>query len=354
MKGIILHGGSGTRLRPLTYSGPKQLIPVANKPVSQYALEDIVSCGVSEVAIILGQTFPELVRAHYGDGSAFGAKITYIQQDEPRGIAHAIGLCEGFVGGNDFIVYLGDNMLQHGIGEPAARFQKNHYDAMVLLKEVEDPSSFGVAELDPGGKLVRLVEKPKTPVSRNVVIGVYFFRPSVFGSIRTLKPSWRGELEVTDTIQNMIERGLNVGYSQVNGWWFDTGKKDDILYVNALILDERAKLDVKGESTNSRLEGRVEVGKGTKVTNSTIRGPVAIAEDCFIENSTIGPHSSIGRGSRIKDSRVEYCVMLEGSEVEGVERLEESLIGRHSKVVQDVRNRRSLKLHLGDFSEVNL
>jgi glucose-1-phosphate thymidylyltransferase len=295
-----------------------------------------------------------LVREHYGDGSRFGVKITYVQQDEPRGIAHAIGLCEGFVGVDDFVVYLGDNMLQHGIGDPAASFVKDHYDAMVLLKEVDDPSSFGVAELDSGGRLVRVVEKPKKPVSRNAVIGVYFFRPSVFESIRGLRPSSRGELEVTDTIQSMIDRGMNVGYSKVDGWWFDTGKKDDILYVNALVLDERARLDMKGESMDSKLEGRVQVGKGTKIVNSTVRGPVAIAEDCLIENSTVGPHTSIGLGSRIRDSHVEHCVLLEGSQVEGVERLEESLIGRHSKVAQDVRNRRSLKVHLGDFSEVLL
>jgi glucose-1-phosphate thymidylyltransferase len=354
LKGIILHGGSGTRLRPLTYSGPKQLIPIANKPVSQYVLEDLVSCGIREVAIILGETFPELVREHYGDGSRFGVKISYIQQDQPRGIAHAIGLCRDFVGKDDFVVYLGDNMLQYGINEHASRFHEDGYEAMVLLKEVDDPSRFGVAQLDGGGRIVKLVAKPKEPQSRYAVIGVYFLRPSVFESIRALKPSWRGELEVTDAIQGLIDRGLNVGHSIVNGWWFDTGKKDDILNVNALVLDERAKADMKGEAVNSRVDGRVQISKGTKITNSTIRGPVAIAEDCLIENSIIGPHTSIGKSSSIKDSHVEYCVVLEGSLVEGVERLEESLIGRNSKVVQDVRNRRMLKLHLGDFSEVVL
>jgi glucose-1-phosphate thymidylyltransferase len=354
MKGIILHGGSGTRLRPLTYSGPKQLIPIANKPVSQYALEDLISCGVREVAVVLGQTFPELVKEHYGDGSKLGVKITYVLQERPLGIAHAIGLCRDFVGKDDFIVYLGDNMLQHGIGEHAAKFQKGKYDVMVLLKEVEEPSRFGVAQLDASGKLVKLVEKPKKPPSNYAVIGVYFLRPSIFESIRSLKPSWRGELEVTDAIQGVIDKGLKVGHSVVDGWWFDTGKKDDILNVNALVLDERAKADMKGKATKSKLEGRVQVAKGTRVVNSTIRGPVAVGEDCLIENSTIGPHTSIGKSSRIKDSHVEYCVMLEGAEVEGVERLEESLIGRHAKVTQDARNRRSLKVHLGDFSEVVL
>ena len=354
MKGVILHGGSGTRLRHLTYSGPKQLIPIANKPVSQYALEDLVSCGVSEVAIVLGQTFPELVRSYYGDGSKFGVEITYVQQDEPKGIAHAIGLCEGFVGDDDFAVYLGDNMLQHGIGQHAARFRTEHHDAMVLLKEVDDPSRYGVAQLDGGGKLVRLVEKPKEPPSRYAVIGIYFLRPSIFQSIKSLKPSWRGELEVTDAIQGMIDRGLKVGYSHVGGWWFDTGKKDDILDVNALVLDERATSDMGGEATGSKLSGRVQVAKGTKIVNSTIRGPVSIAEGCLIENSTIRPHTSIGGSSIVKDSSVEYCILLEGSEVNGVERLEDSLIGKHSKVSQNAQNRRTLKAHLGDYSEVVL
>ena len=354
MKGVILHGGSGTRLRPLTYSGPKQLIPIANKPVSQYALEDIASCGVEEVAIILGQTFPELVREHYGDGSKFGVKISYIQQDEPRGIAHAIGLCEDFVGGDDFVVYLGDNILQHGIGGHASRFHENHSEAIVLLKEVEDPRRFGVAQFDGDGRLVKLVEKPKEPPSSFAVIGVYFLRPSIFESIKSLKPSWRGEMEVTDAIQGLMDRGLKVGHSVVDGWWFDTGKKDDILEVNALVLDERAKAEMLGQSANSKLSGRVQVAKGTKISNSTIRGPVAIAEDCVIEDSFIGPHTSIGMSSKVKDSNVENCVLLEGSELDGIERLEESLIGKHSKVKQDARNRRTLKVHLGDYSEVVL
>lgn len=353
MKGIILHGGSGTRLRPLTYSGPKQLIPIANKPVSQYALEDLVSCGIKDVAIVLGQTFPELVREHYGDGSKFDARITYINQEQPRGIAHAIGLCEDFVGKDDFVVYLGDNMLQHGIANHEKKFREARYEAMTLLKEVDDPSHFGVAKFD-DGRLVKLVEKPKDPPSRYAVIGVYFLRQSVFASIRSLKPSWRGELEVTDAIQGLLDKGLEVNGSFVEGWWFDTGKKDDILHVNALVLDQKAKADMKGEAVNSTLEGRVQISKGTTVVNSVIRGPVAIDEDCRIENSTVGPHTSIGKSSRIVGSHVEYCVILEGSQVDGVERLEESLIGKNSKVTQNAQNRRSLKVHLGDFSEVTL
>lgn len=354
MKGLILHGGSGTRLRPLTYSGPKQLIPVANKPVSQYALEDMISCGVDDVAIILGQTYPELVREHYGNGSKFGVRITYFDQEKPGGIAQAIGLCEEFIAKDDFVVYLGDNMLQHGVAEFSTKFLTGHFDAMVLLKEVDNPSVFGVAELDANGRLVRVVEKPKEPPSHYAVVGVYFFRPSVFDSIKSLKPSWRGELEVTDAIQSLIDRGLSVGHSVVDGWWFDTGKKDDILKVNALVLDQRARADMIGEATNSRVDGRVQVGKRSRIVNSTVRGPVIIDEDCLVENSTIGPHTSIGKKSRIVNCHIENCVILEDTRVEGVQRLEESLIGRHSAITQDLRNRRSLKVDLGDFSEVTL
>ncbi len=354
MKGIILHGGSGTRLRPLTYSGPKQLIPIANKPVSQYVLEDIISCGVAEVAIVLGGTFSELVREFYGDGSRFGVKITYVQQDRPRGIAHAIGLCEDFVGEDDFVVYLGDNMLQGGIVSQAKKFHESKFDAMVLLKEVDEPSRFGVAQFDSGGRLVKLVEKPKEAPSRYAVVGVYFLRPSFFKSIGSLKPSWRGELEVTDAIQCVIDKGMKVGHSIVDGWWFDTGKKDDILYVNALVLDEKAKAEIKGEVANSKIEGRVQVAQGAKINNSTIRGPATIAEDCLVENSTIGPHTSIGKSAIVKDSYVEYCILMERSEIEGVTRLEESLVGKQAKITEGKKSMGMLKVHLGDFSEIIL
>ena len=339
-------------MRPLTYSGPKQLIPVANKPVSQYALEDLVACGVKEVAIILGQTFPQQVREFYGDGSEFGVRITYIEQGEPLGIAHAVGLCEDFVGDDNLIVYLGDNMLQHGIGKYVSEFRANRYDAMVLLKEVEDPTRFGVAQLDNGGKLAKLVEKPKKAPSNYAVIGVYMFTPVIFDSIRKLKQSRRGEFEITDAIQRTIDRGLKVGYAVLYGWWFDTGKKDDILYVNALVLDERAKTDIQGEIVNSKTEGRIQVGMRTRIVNSTVRGPVAIAEDCVIENSFIGPHTSVGASSHVVRSSVEYSVLLEGSAIRGVERLEESLVGRNARITQNAGNKRLLKLHVGDYSEV--
>jgi glucose-1-phosphate thymidylyltransferase len=241
-----LHGGEGTRLRPLTYSGPKQLIPVANKPVSQYALEDMLSCGIREIAIVLGETFPDLVRKYYGDGSKFGANITYIYQGKALGIAHAVSLCKDYVGEDSFVVFLGDNMFQNGISRYAESFLKTNPDALILLKDVEDVSRFGVAQLGVNNKLIKVVEKPKQPPSNFAIVGVYFFKPTVFDAIKELKPSWRNELEITDAIQIMIDKGNDVRCSFVEGWWVDTGKKDDILQVNALILDERMTRDVRG------------------------------------------------------------------------------------------------------------
>jgi len=353
MKGIILHGGAGTRLRPLTFSGPKQLIPIANKPVSQYVLEDLRDSGVRDVAIVLGEIYPELVKEYYGDGGRFGVNITYVYQGKPLGIAHAVGLCEEVVGEDSFVVYLGDNLLQHGIKRYVEEFFKGDYDAYILLKDVEDPSRFGVAKFDEDGRLIGLIEKPKVPPSRYALVGVYFFKPVVFDVIRCLKPSWRGELEITDALQLMMDRGYMVGYGFVEGWWLDTGKKDDILRANMLVLDERAVRDIKGELVNSRVEGRVFIGDGTKVVNSTIRGPVVIGGNCLIEGSYIGPYTSIGDGSRILNSSIEHCVILEKASINGVNRLEDSLIGRNAKVSKNMRIG-IVRLNIGDYSEVEI
>ncbi len=353
VKGIILHGGAGTRLRPLTFTGPKQLIPVANKPISQYVLEDLRGSGIRDVAIVLGETCPEMVKEYYGDGSRFDVKIAYIYQGKPLGIAHAVGLCRDFVGEDSFVVYLGDNMLQNGIKEYVVKSLDGGYDAYILFKEVEDPTRFGVAKFDENGRLVGLVEKPKTPPSKYALVGVYFFKPVVFDIIRELKPSWRGELEITDAIQLMIDRGYKVGYSLVDGWWLDTGKKDDILYANMLVLDERVQREIRGEVLDSKVEGRVFVDEGAKVVNSVVRGPAVIGRSCLIEGSFIGPYTSIGNGSKIFKSSVENCVILENACIEGVSRLEDSLIGRNAKVS---RNERSgvIRLNIGDYSTVEI
>ncbi|MEM3886352.1 MAG: glucose-1-phosphate thymidylyltransferase [Candidatus Methanomethylicia archaeon] len=352
MKGIILHGGAGTRLRPLTFSGPKQLIPIANKPISQYVLEDLKDSGIRDVAIVLGETFPELVQHHYGDGSRFNVCIKYVFQGRPLGIAHAVSLCRDFVGNDSFVLYLGDNLLQHGIKKYLENFLEGNFDAFILLKEVDDPTKFGVAKFE-GKKLVSLVEKPKVPPSKYALVGVYFFKPIIFEIIKGLRPSWRGELEITDALQLMLEGGYKVGYSFVEGWWLDTGKKDDILYANSLILDERVERKVSGTLIDSRVVGRVSLGEGSKLVNSTVRGPVVIGKDCVIEGSFIGPYTSIGDNVSILNSSIEYSIILDNALVKDVDRLEESLVGKNAKILKN-RVRNAVKLHVGDYSEIEL
>ena len=355
MKGVVLHGGQGTRLRPLTFSGPKQLIPVANRPVSQYVIEDLAQAGVRDVAVILGETYPELVVSQYGDGSRLGVNITYIYQGRALGLAHAVLLAEPFVGNEPFVVYLGDNLLQGGIARYVKDFEEGNYDAMVLLKEVEDPRAFGVAEVR-DGRLVRLVEKPRVPPSNLALIGVYFLTPKVFDVIRSLRPSARGELEITDALQLMIERGYRVGYAVHEGWWLDTGKKDDIILANQLVLDERARrrVDQGAQVINSRVEGRVEVCSGAVIRDSVVRGPASIAEGVVVEGSFIGPYTSLGRGSVVRRARVQNSVVLEGSEVSDVE-LEDSLVGRHARVTgRPNGGTPRVRLSVGDYSVIEV
>jgi len=326
---------------------------VANKPISQYVLEDLRDSGIKQIAIILGNVYPEKVVNHYGDGSRFGVKITYIHQGEPKGIAHAVGLCEEFVARDDFVVYLGDNLIQHGIKKHLNEFQSGEYDGYILLKEVEDPTRFGVAKFDESGKLVDVIEKPKKPPSNYAIVGIYFFKQIVFDIIKELKPSWRGEYEITDTIRLMMQKGYKIGYSVIDGWWFDTGKKDDILQVNSIILDERIKREIKGETINSRIDGRVTIGEGSKIINSTVRGPCIIGRNCIIEDSYIGPYTSIGDNVRIIRSSIEFSIVLEEVTIEGIDRLEESLIGENAKLIK-ASKRNAIKLHIGDYSEVIL
>ena len=353
MKGVILHGGAGTRLRPLTFTGPKQLIPVANKPISQYVLEDLRDSGISDIAIVLGNIYPEKVVNYYGDGSKFGVRIIYIHQGEPKGIAHAVGLCEDFVSREEFVVYLGDNLFQNGIRRYMEEFQKGDYDCYIILKEVEDPTRFGVAKFDDNGKLVDVVEKPKQPPSNYAITGAYFFKPVVFDIIRRLKPSWRGEYEITDAIRLMIQNGYRVGYGIHEGWWFDTGKKDDILFVNSVILDERIKSDIRGEIVDSKINGRVTIDEGTRVVKSIIRGPCIIGRNCKIENAYIGAYTSIADNTQIIESSIEYSIIMHNVIVKGVRRLGESIIGNNAKILREVE-RDSIRLNIGDYSEVEI
>jgi glucose-1-phosphate thymidylyltransferase len=302
LRGVILHGGYGTQLRPLTYTSPKQLIPVANKPISQYVVEDLKNAGITDIAIVLGNVCPEKVREHYGNGEKFGVKIHYVQQKEPKGIAEAVSLCKKYVDNQPFIVYLGDNLLKGGINQLVRRFERSKCDVMLLLCEVKNPERFGVAKFDNSGKLVKLVEKPKEPPSHYAVTGIYFFKPAIFESINQLKPSWRGELEITEAIQLMLENGYNVGYETVQGWWKDTGTAEDVLEANRLVLDELAP-KIKGRIENDEsIQGRVAVGEKSVIKEKAlVRGPAIIGENTVIqENTYIGPYTSIGNNCKIR------------------------------------------------------
>jgi len=354
MKGVILHGGHGTRLRPLTHTGPKQLIPVANKPISQYVLEDLRNSGIRDIAIVLGDIMPEKVKSHYGDGSKFGVNVAYVHQEKPAGIAHAVGLTEDFIEDSAFVVYLGDNLLKGGISKFVQEFRKKGYDAMVLLCEVENPQQFGVAEFDKKGNLVRLIEKPKKPPSNYALTGIYFLKPIVFKMIKQLKPSWRGELEITEAIQLLLDAGCKVGHRIVEGWWKDTGTIEDIIEANILILDE---LDSKTEGTvedKTSIQGRVSIGKNAHVKKGAlIRGPVLIGENTTIEGEVyIGPYTSIGSNAKIKRGEIENSIIMDNCTIEINTKIIDSIIGANSEIVANQRGPKGHRLIVGENSRI--
>ncbi len=354
MKGVILHGGHGTRLRPLTHTGPKQLIPIANKPISQYVLEDLRNSGISDIAIILGGVLPERVKSYYGDGSKFGIKITYIFQKKPAGIAHAVGLTEDFVGDTPFVVYLGDNLLKGGISKCTLEFRQKNYDAMILLCKVENPQQFGVAEFDENDKLVKLVEKPKKPPSNYALTGIYFFKPSIFKMIKKLKPSWRGEFEITEAIQNLIDDGYKVGHRIVKGWWKDTGTIEDIIDANILMLDE---LEPKIEGTvenKASVQGRVAIGKNAHVRRGAlIRGPAIIGENSILEGDVyIGPYTSIGNNVKIIKGEIENSIIMDSCKIEINTKIVDSIIGANSEVTTNQKGPKGHRLIVGEHSKI--
>jgi len=356
LKGVILHGGYGTRLRPLTHTGPKQLIPVANKPISQHVLEDLCEAGIKDIAMVLGDLYPEKVIEYYGSGEAFNVNIVYIRQGEPKGIAHAVGLCEEFVGTNPFVVYLGDNLLKGGIDRLAREFEISKHDGMVLLCKVKSPERFGVAEFDAQGKLLRLIEKPKKPPSEYALTGIYFFKPVIFEAIKNLKPSWRGELEITEAIQSLLEKGFDVGYRFVEGWWKDTGTPEDILESNRLILDD-LKQDIKGVvEDEASIQGRVATGEKTTIKRGAIlRGPVIIGENTTIEGQVyIGPYTSIGNNVEIKRGEIENSIIMNNCYIDIREKITDSLIGPYSTLTTNQSGPRGRKFIIGESSVVNL
>jgi len=352
MKALVLSGGKGTRLRPFTFTTAKQLIPVANKPILGYVLDQISEAKITDVGIIIAPETGNAVKNYVKDGSTWNINVTYIQQ-EPLGLAHAVKTAKEFLGNENFIMCLGDNLQGEGLTTFVQKFTKEKMDALILLKAVEDPTKFGVATLDEKANIVELVEKPKETSSNLAIVGTYIFSSNIFKAIEAIKPSWRGELEITDAIQEMINMGFNVKAETLNTWWLDTGKKDDILVANAKILDEYTKREIKGVAQESKIEGRVTIQENAKVVNSAIRGPCIIGDGCVIENSLIGPYTSIGNGTKIIDSSIEYCVILENAQITGVDRLEESLIGKNAKVTKNHRTG-CLKLNVGDYSEVEI
>src|SRR3954449_7164798 len=313
LKGLILSGGKGTRLRPITHTSAKQLVPVANKPVLFYGIESLVAAGVVEIGIIIAPETGSEIQAAAGDGSQFGATITYIEQDAPSGLAHAVLTAEQFLGDSPFVMYLGDNLLRDGITDLVREFQSEEPDAMILLTSVDDPENYGVAELE-GEKVSRLVEKPKEPKSDLALVGVYMFTAAIFEAARAIEPSWRNELEITDAIQWLIAQGLRVDPHIVRGWWKDTGQVQDMLDANRLILDDLGER-IEGELIDSRVEGRVVIESGARLERSTVRGPAVIGTGTRLVDAYVGPYSAIGENVRIERAEIEYSIVLSGSSV---------------------------------------
>jgi len=351
LKGIILHGGHGTRLRPLTHTGPKQLLPIANKPMSQYCVESLRDAGITEIAIIIGGIGSDKVKEFYGDGKNFGVKFTYFQQDYPRGISHAINLCKGFVGSEKFVAFLGDNIIQKSIREYVNEFATSDVAASLLLCKVPNPSSFGIAELD-NDKIVKIVEKPKEPKSNLAVTGIYFLTPSIFEIIANLKPSWRNELEITDALHQMLEKNHKITYHMITDYWKDTGTPEDILHANKEIL-EKIKGDFQGQKVDSIVNDNAIIGKGSIIRgNSKISNFVIIGENCLIDNACIGPYSSLGDNSTVISSKIENSIIMENCKIEGDISIKDSIIAKNSSI--NFKNIEEKIFLLGEGTKITL
>ena len=343
MKGIILHGGHGTRLRPLTHTGPKQLLPIANKPMSQFCLEAISETGISEIAIIVGGVGSNKVREYYGDGKKFGVKISYIEQDEPRGIAHAIRLCKEFIGNEKFLVFLGDNIIQKSIIDFVENFKNSDYDATVLLCEVDNPSRFGIADIE-NEKILKITEKPKNPKSNLAVTGIYLLTPKIFEIIDNLKPSWRNELEITDALDNLLKENNNISFEKITDYWKDTGTPEDIIHANGEILKKQ---------TAQGLELELESGEGSIIeSNVEINLPVIIGKNCHISSSSIGPNVSIGDNTIISGSSIEHSIIMENCKINSTAKIKNSIIANNSEI-KDEDGIKKIFL-LGEGSKVSL
>lgn len=367
VKGLILSGGAGTRLRPITHTSAKQLVPVANKPILFYGIEDMAEAGITEIGIIIGQTGDE-VREAVGDGSQFGVRVTYIPQLEPLGLAHCVLIARDFLGDDDFVMYLGDNMLEQGLVGFVERFRAARADAMdlrldhsveepsaqILLCPVADPQRFGVAALDPSGNVTQLVEKPEDPPSNLALVGVYLFTPAIHEAVASIVPSDRGELEITDSIQWLIDKDQVVHHEILQGWWLDTGKKDPLLESNRRVLESLSARTDGHVDDSSTLDGMVIVEEGAQILNSHVRGPVIIGRGALVENSFVGPYTSIAAGCSVSDSEIENSVVLDNSTISDVPRLVDSLIGRDADVRRSGQRPKATRLMIGDDCSVDL
>jgi glucose-1-phosphate thymidylyltransferase len=353
LKGLILSGGRGTRLRPITHTSAKQLVPVANKPVLFYGIEAMAAAGIEDVGIIIAPETGGEIRAAAGDGSRFGVRITYVEQDEPLGLAHAVLTAEPFLGDSPFVMYLGDNLLQGGIADLVDAFRNSEPDALILLTAVPDPENYGVAELSDGA-VVQLAEKPADPRTDLALVGVYMFTPAVHEAARAIAPSGRGELEITDAIQQLVDGGRRVEPHIVKGWWKDTGRLEDMLEANRLVLDT-IESRVDGELVDAEIHGRVVVEEGARLERSSVRGPAVIGAGARLADCYIGPYTAVGPGCTIENAEVENSILLEGSSVRGLAgRMESSLLGRNVRVARDGRQPRAYRFMVGDNSEIGI
>jgi glucose-1-phosphate thymidylyltransferase len=353
VKGLILSGGKGTRLRPLTYTGAKQLVPLANKPVLFYVIDDLVSAGITDIGIVVGETAGQ-IEAAVGDGSAFGCRVTYIPQDRPGGLAHAVKTARDFLGDDRFVMYLGDNFIQGGIARFVDQFAASDDSAHLILYAVPNPSDFGVVEVR-DGRIISLEEKPAQPKSDLALVGIYLFGPAIHASVDAIAPSRRGELEITDAIQHLLESGGMVRPHVLEGWWIDTGKMADMLDANRLVLQEMTRRVEGAVDDASVLQGNVIVERGAQVIASTLRGPLIIGAGATIEHAYIGPFTAIGAGCTIRDSEIEHTIVMERSCIEGVpHRIEDSLIGRDVTIMRAPSQPKAYKMMLGDHSQVGI
>jgi len=354
LKGLILSGGTGSRLRPITYTSAKQLVPVANKPVLFYGIEALAAAGIREIGIIISPETGGEIRDVTGEGDRFGVSITYIEQDAPLGLAHAVLTAEEFLGDSPFVMYLGDNLLRDGVTDLVTTFRDESPDALILLTPVKDPENYGVAELDGDSRVARLVEKPKEPKSDLALVGVYMFTPSIFEAARAIEPSGRGELEITDAIQYLVDGSLRVDPHIVHGWWKDTGQVQDMLEANHLILDDLAER-IEGELIDSRVDGRVVVEPGARLERATVRGPAVIGAGAVLRDAYIGPYTSVGPGVQIERAEVEYSIVLEGSSITNLEgRIEASLVGKNVAIRRSPAMPRAYRFVVGDNAVIEI